>query len=183
MSRGWRPGSVDVFLKSIRGTDAGSQVTGSKSVGFSFSGPACAGMSQPPVMDAGCRGSGSLSHSPRGGSGWQMRRSQPLGSLNSGTGRPGPQTRRWILPTSAGAPRHCAGSTAGHVPDALLSLFPGGVGHLSAVAAPQVLPMYMPSPLPGSPPRRQSGPFYQPNSVTVPLAWHSSPPLVLPATP
>lgn len=51
--RGWglAPGAIYMFLNSSRGTDVGSRVTGSKSIVFSFFSPACAGMSQPPVME------------------------------------------------------------------------------------------------------------------------------------
>lgn len=68
MGWGLEPGCLYMFLKSIRDTDVGSQVTGSKSVIFSFFSPTCAGMSQPPRMESLGRGSGSLSHSL---SGWQ----------------------------------------------------------------------------------------------------------------
>lgn len=56
MGWGLAPGSICVFLKSIRDTDVGSSVTGSKSIVFAFFSAACAGMSQPPVMDSWCRG-------------------------------------------------------------------------------------------------------------------------------
>lgn len=77
MGPGLGPGSFYMFLKSLRDTDVGSQVTGSKSVVFSFFSPACAGMSQPPVLDSLWRGSGSLSHSLAGRQRVAMRGSQP----------------------------------------------------------------------------------------------------------
>lgn len=65
--------------------------------------------------------------------GWQRvadaQEPASLAHLTLGAGGPGPKHDSGFCPRPQEAPRHCTGSSTGHVPDTILSLFPGMVGH------------------------------------------------------
>lgn len=90
MGWGLGPGAIYMFLNSSRGADVGAQVTGSKSVVFSFFSPVCAGVSQPPVMEGEWVTESQPLGAPAGG---RCEAASLFGSLNSERVRPSPQTR------------------------------------------------------------------------------------------